>query len=101
MFKDAQAINIKNDDNGFEVELDAKDYKPEEIKVKVENGTLIIEGNHEDNSNEEKSDVVHRKFYRQYNLPEECKAENVTSNFTNQGILKITAPKAAIENKSA
>ena len=99
-FKDAQAINVKNDGNGFEVELDAKDYHPEEIKIRVEDGVLIIEGNHEESSEEEKSKNVHQKFYRQYQLPEDCKAENVTSNFTKEGVLKISAPKAAIEDKS-
>jgi len=100
LFKDAQVVKFKDDENGLEIELNAKDYQPEEIKVRVENGSLIIEGNHEENSKEDESNNIYRKFYREYQLPEGCKSENVTSNFSNKGVLKISAPKAAIENKS-
>merc|ERR1711879_50912 len=100
LFKDAQVVKFQDDENGLEIELNAKDYQPEEIKVRVENGSLIIEGNHEENSKEDESNNIYRKFYREYQLPERCKSENVTSNFSNKGVLKISAPKAAIENKS-
>ena len=98
-FKDAQAVKVQNDDNGFEIQLNTEDYDPEEIKVRVENGMLVIEGNHDEDDNEEGSKVMHRKFYREYLLPDECKPDNVTSTFTKDGILKINAPKVAIENK--
>jgi len=98
-FKDAQPVKVQNDENGFELELNTEDYDPEDIKVRVENGMLVIEGNHDEDGNEEDSKVMHRKFYREYLLPDECKPENVSSTFTKDGILKISAPKLAIENK--
>ena len=97
--KDAQAVKVQNDDNGLELELNTEDYNPEDIKVRVENAMLVIEGNHDEDGNEEDSKVMHRKFYREYLLPDECKPENVSSTFTKDGILKISAPKLAIENK--
>ena len=93
-FKDAQAAKVQNDDNGFEIQLNTEDYDPEEIKVRVENGMLVIEGNHDEDGN-----GTFRKFYREYLLPNECKPENITSTFTKEGILKISAPKLSIETK--
>ena len=97
--KDAQVVKVQNDENGFELELNTEDYDPEDIKVRVENGMLVIEGNHDEDGNEENGNGTFRKFYREYLLPDECKPENVTSTFTKDGILKISAPKLSIETK--
>ena len=40
-----------------------------------------------------------RYFARKYTLPQGCNAENVLSNLSADGVLMITAPKLAIENK--
>ena len=72
--------------------------RPDEIKVSVNNSTLSVEANHEEKS-EDGNKYVARRFARKYTLPTGCKAENVVSNLSADGVLMITAPKLAIEDK--
>ncbi len=96
---DNQDVKIKNDDNCFEVSLNTSNYSPEEIKVDVVNDSLTIEGNHEEKANNDSKYVV-RRFIRSYPLPSGCKKESVTTNISKDGMLKISAPKMAIEQKN-
>ena len=95
---DNQQIKIKNDEGGFDVSLDTSGYRPDEIKVGVENNTLTVEANHDEKAEDGSKHVV-RRFTRKYTLPTGCKPETVTSNLSADGVLMITAPKLAIEDK--
>jgi len=101
MFKlrDEQQISVKNDDINFQISLDTSSYRPDEIKIDVgANNVLTVEAKHEEKS-EDGNKHVSRYFARKYTLPQGCKAENVMSNLSSDGVLMITAPKLAIENK--
>ena len=99
LFKDDQQITMKEDDKTFQVSLDTSLYRPDELKINVENGNLTIEANHEEKA-EDGSKLVSRRFVRKYGLPQGCRAETVTSNLSSDGVLMITAPKLALEDKS-
>ena len=101
MFKlrDEQQISVKNDDINFQISLDTSSYRPDEIKIDVgADNVLTIEAKHEEKS-EDGNKHVSRYFARKYTLPQGCKAKNVMSNLSSDGVLMITAPKLAIENK--
>jgi HSP20 family molecular chaperone IbpA len=101
MFKlnDEQQINVKDDDGNFQISLDTSSYRPDEIKIDVNaNNVLTVEAKHEEKS-EDGNKHVSRHFLRKYTLPEGCKADTVVSNLSADGVLMITAPKLAIENK--
>jgi len=96
--KDEQQISIKNDDKNFQISLDTSSYRPDEIKIDVTNNVITVEAKHEEKS-EDGHKHVSRFFARKYTLPEGCKADTVLSNLSADGVLMITAPKMAIENK--
>ncbi len=95
---DDQVLKVKDSDGGFEVSLDTHEYRPDELKVTVENGVLKVDAKHE-----EKGDgkFVSRQFSRSFTLPKEVQADKVSSNLSSDGILMVSAPKSApaIEKK--
>merc|ERR1712107_26401 len=56
------------DDN---TRMDASEYKPEELKVSVQSGRLLVEGRHEEKK-EDGSGYIQRSFSRSYTLPKEA-----------------------------
>lgn len=94
---DDQVMRVVDEGDKFEVSLDTHEYRPDELKVSVEGGQLVVEAKHE-----EKGDgrFVSRQFRRSFALPEGCRAAAVASNLSSDGILVVTAPKKeAIEEK--
>merc|ERR1711953_267820 len=69
-------IRHMEDDTKMEVQLDTVGYKPDELKVEVENGVVRVEGRHQEKS-ESGQVMVSRQFARQYALPQGAKPEEV------------------------
>ena len=93
--QDAQTIKVQDNDKAFEVSLDTRNYRPDEIKVNVVDKVLHIEAKHEEKS-EDGNRFTSRQFFRKFALPEECPADRVVSNLSADGVLLVTAPKLAI-----
>merc|ERR1711971_457228 len=74
--------------------IDASEYKPEELKVSVQSGRLLVEGKHEEKK-EDGGAYVQRSFSRSYTLPKEARADQMVSHLSSEGVLLITAPKSA------
>merc|ERR1712145_16000 len=84
-----------NEDNAkMEVRIDASEYMPEELKVSVQSGRLLVEGKHEEKK-EDGSAYVKKSFSRSYTLPKEVQADQMVSNLSSDGVLVITTPKSA------
>merc|ERR1712080_754039 len=90
--KDSEVIRVKDDDDKFEVSLDTSQYRPDELRVNVENGVISVEGKHEEKS-EDGRKMVSKQFSRKYSLPAGAKSENVVSNLSSDGVLVVSAPK--------
>lgn len=85
--------------DGFQVCLDVEHFKPNEISVKTENNSIVVNAKHE----EKKDDhgYISREFTRRYELPKGFKVEEVTSSLSSDGILSIKCPNApAIEGSN-
>jgi len=91
-------IKIEEDENKFELTLDASKYKPDELRVSVANQTITVEGKHEEKS-ENGHVMVLRQFIRKYSLPAGATAEDVVSNLSSEGILIVTANKSKLLKK--
>uniref|UniRef100_A0A915PUQ4 SHSP domain-containing protein n=1 Tax=Setaria digitata TaxID=48799 RepID=A0A915PUQ4_9BILA len=76
--------------NQFEVTLDVSGFHADDLKVNVHGRELIVSGHHDER--QEGSGTVERYFTRTYILPKSAKEENLSSELSAEGILKITVP---------
>ena len=91
------AVNIKDNGNSFTVELAARGYTKEDLKVNVKDGVLTISSQKKE-EHEEKGQGYSRKefssssFSRSFTLPKNVDTDKVDASFTN-GVLLITLAK--------
>ncbi|XP_055308285.1 heat shock protein 23-like [Sitodiplosis mosellana] len=85
--------------DGFQVCLDVQHFQPNEISVKTENNSIVVNAKHE----EKKDDhgYISREFTRRYELPKGFNIEDVTSSLSSDGVLSIKCPNPpAIEGSN-
>ena len=58
-----EEAKVEEDNTRMEVRIDASEYKPEELKVSVQSGRLLVEGRHEEKK-EDGSGYIQRSFSR-------------------------------------
>lgn len=91
------AVNIKENDVNFTVEVYAPGFKKEDLKVEISQKTLSISSEKEcDNeTNREhysRKEYSSNSFKRVFNLPETVNVDAVQANYEN-GVLNISLPK--------
>lgn len=90
--------NLAETDNQFEVTVDLPGMKPEEIKVELQGGNLVISGERKEEK-EEKGKTYHRierhygEFRRTIPLPTAVEEGKIDAKFC-EGVLKIALPKS-------
>lgn len=80
--------------DGFEVNLNVKNFKPEEVIVQTVDDCIIVEAKCERKNDHE---LVSSQYRQRFELPEGCRSDNVTSTMSSDGILTIKCPKTPIE----
>lgn len=83
--------SIQNDNKNFKVNLDVQQFKPEEVSVKVVDGYVVVDGKHEERSDEH--GYISRQFTRRYKVPDNVDLAAITSTLSSDGVLSIGAPK--------
>lgn len=86
---------VTNSQNEFGVRLDVRHFKPEEVKVTVQDNNLIVSGKHEERSDEH--GFISREFTRRYVLPDNVISEQLSSSLSHNGVLSIKAPKKPVQ----
>ncbi len=94
------AVNVKETDTAFELEMAAPGMEKKDFKVELEQDTLVIsvqkENKTEKNSEDGKysrKEFSYQSFSRSFNLPEDLvKADEISANYKD-GILHIMVPK--------
>jgi len=91
------AVNIKENDNGFDVEMAVPGMKKEDFKINLENNVLCIssEKKIENESNEDtysKKEFSYQSFSRSFTLPNSADESKIKAKYEN-GILVISIPK--------
>ncbi|KAL7147800.1 hypothetical protein ABFS83_06G132500 [Erythranthe nasuta] len=82
--------------------VDVPGLKKEEVKVEVEDGSILQISGERSKEKEEKNDRWHRverssgKFIRRFRLPENAKLEEVKAAMEN-GVLTVTVPKEEVK----
>ncbi len=91
-------VDITEDEHEYLVKAEVPEVKKEDLKVKVEDGTLSITGERK-SEKEEKGKKFHRiersygSFERSFTLPDDADATKITSDFKD-GLLKVHLPKS-------
>jgi HSP20 family protein len=92
------AVNVKETDREYEIELAAPGIPKENIHVDVENDMLIIKGEntsqHEStgSNNFTRREFSSSSFERRFRLPEDVDLEKINASYKN-GIVDIVVPK--------
>lgn len=81
----------------LQVNLDVQQFKPEELTVKVVNKQIVVEGKHEERSDEH--GVISRQFIRKYRLPDNVDKDSISSTLSSDGVLQLTALKKVTKLK--
>lgn len=93
------AVNVKESDEEFEIQVAAPGMEKEDFDINVENNTLSISAEQQ-NENEQKNEkgrftkreFSFSSFKRSFSLPETVNDEDIKANYEN-GILKLSIPK--------
>lgn len=88
-----------NNRDKFEVDIDVTQFHPEELTVNLHEKELVVEGHHEERSDE--AGRIERHFVRKYTIPEDINPESIESHLSDKGVLSICAKKMAVEGKNA
>lgn len=93
------AVNVKENDNEFLIEVAAPGLQKDDFKVNYDNGRLSISSEKKNQSEEKEGEKITRRefsyqsFQRSFTVSEHViDAEKIAANYQN-GILHITLPK--------
>ncbi|UTW63646.1 Hsp20/alpha crystallin family protein [bacterium SCSIO 12741] len=99
------AVNIHENEKGFELEVAAPGFGKDEIKIEVHDGILHLTGDKKTKKEEKKNGKWTRKefsyhsFDRSFSLPKTVNAEKIDASYDN-GILTVKLPLKQKEIKS-
>ena len=90
-------VNIKEDENGYVVEMAAPGMTKEDFNIKLDQNLLTIsseknEENKEDDSRYSKREFAYHSFQRSFTLPDSADGEKIEASYEN-GILLVNIPK--------
>ncbi len=91
------AVNIKEREKDFVIELAAPGLKKEDFDIDLDNNVLTISSQNKEEKVEEKADYTKREFYynefkRVFTLPETVESDKIEAEYAD-GILTLTIPK--------
>lgn len=98
------AVDLVDEDDAFVVTVDVPGFERDEIDLRVSEGTLWIECERSEATDEEEESYLrrerrHQSVRRSVRLPAPVKPDEVSAKLKN-GILTVTVPKAEPESES-
>ena len=96
------AMNVKETDDMFEIEIAAPGFNKKDFDVSIDNGILKIQAENKDEM-EKKEEGYTRKefnynsFYRSFTLPENVNEEEMIDATYKRGILKLVLNKLHVD----
>jgi HSP20 family protein len=98
------AVNTREGEYAYHIDVDLPGVKKEDISVKVENNVLTLKGERKTKKEVKKEDYYQCEssfgsFMRSFTLPKNVDAENVHAE-NKDGVLEITLPKKESKDES-
>jgi len=93
------AVNIRETDNAYEVQMAAPGMRKEDFKIELDNNILTISSEKTEERQEDGKEKYSRKefnyesFQRSFNLPKEVVDEDKIEARYKDGVLHLTIPK--------
>ncbi|CAK9304698.1 unnamed protein product [Gordionus sp. m RMFG-2023] len=79
----------KDGNKNLKLSFDVANFKPEDIKVKIDNKCISITAK---NHIKSEKGTIYREFYREYLLPEDVDNDNIKSHLSPNGTLMLEVP---------
>ncbi|WP_242926158.1 Hsp20/alpha crystallin family protein [Pontibacter vulgaris] len=97
MESNVPAVNIRENDKEYLIEVAAPGMKKEDFDIDMDERTLTISCQKEEDKTEEKENFKRREynyssFSRSFSLPETVKPEDIKAHYEN-GVLSLNVPK--------
>lgn len=91
------AVNIKETNDNFVVEVAAPGMKKDDFKIELDNNLLMISSEKQENNEEKKGDYTRREFsyqsfQRSFTLPKSVEENQISATYAD-GVLSIAIPK--------
>jgi len=91
------AVNIRENNDGFMVEVAAPGMKKEDFKIELDNNLLVISSEKQENNEEKKGEFTRREFsyqsfQRSFTLPKSVEETQIAASYAD-GVLNIRIPK--------
>jgi HSP20 family protein len=92
-------VNVTEEDGAYRVAAALPGFRPEEVEVTVDDGTLSIKAHRGAERSAEKGGYIRREvafgdYVRNLRLPADTMAQEITASFEN-GVLTLRLPRAA------
>ena len=96
------AMNVKETDDRFEIEIAAPGFTKKDFNLSIENGVLRIEAENKEEMEKKEDDYTRREFnynsfYRSFTLPENVNVEEMIDATYKRGILKLVLNKLHVD----
>ncbi|PAV83529.1 hypothetical protein WR25_19890 isoform A [Diploscapter pachys] len=89
--KIGEGLDLVDNDKEYSVSLDVSQFEPEELKVNIVDNVLVVEGKHAEKT--DRYGQIERNFVRKYILPPSVKADEIRSELSKEGVLKVMYDK--------
>lgn len=96
------AMNVKETEEYFEIEMAAPGFNKKDFEISIENGLLKISAENSEEIKEEEGDYTRKEFnynsfLRSFTLPENVNEEEMIDATYKRGILKLVLNKVHID----
>jgi HSP20 family protein len=96
------AMNVKETDDRFDIEIAAPGFTKNDFEISIENGILRIEAEKKEEMEKKEENYTRREFnynsfYRSFTLPENVNEEEMIDATYKRGILKLVLNKLHVD----
>ena len=92
------AVNIKETDHAFEIEIAAPGMTKEDFSIRVDNDEELVIALEKKNENYLRREFSYTSYHQAFTLPENIDVENIKAGMNN-GVLGIVLPKKTPEKQ--